>query len=691
MTPLTLALLLIVATPAATASSAARSQRAAAYLHFLLGETAYARQDFGEAIDELSKAFALDPTDATVALELADAHARLRRFREAADWAQKARGLAPEAPEPMSVLARLYEILGRREEARDLLAKLIGVEPAEMGHRLRLAEALKLDGKDAASRAVLEEAMTEEPSNGDVAMMLAESYAAAGRLDQAIAVLEKGLAANPAELALRSKLADSYLAIKDRDKARRTLLSIAQQEGVSVAELARVAEVLRGDAIGDDGGAAVVYARAADLAPLDPGLRFNLATSLLRAGALRRARGEYERVLALLEPVDAQARLDVLRRLAGIELSLGDKQAAVDSLRQAETLAPAEDWGVSLALARSLESTGDLKGALEATGHSLELRPLSDEQNAPLWIARAAYLALNRDREGALKIYEQLVSQHSLDLKGRAFLVQAFLRAGDTAEAASLETAVAWEAPAERRAFSLSVAQSLAEAGATELSDRVMNQAIAREPEELGLYLGLARLHQRRDDFAGARQILERAERLGQDSAEYHFELGAVSERLGRKPEAEQELSHAIELNPRHAMALNYLGYVFVERGVELERAVGLIQRAVELDPDNGAFLDSLGWANYKLGRLDLAAQQLEEAILHIDDDAVVYDHLGDVYVKMGRGKEALDTYRRALVLDGASKVHGLVEKVEALSSQLAKPASGQTPQNADPVSGAKP
>jgi tetratricopeptide (TPR) repeat protein len=104
-----------------------------------------------------------------------------------------------------------------------------------------------------------------------------------------------------------------------------------------------------------------------------------------------------------------------------------------------------------------------------------------------------------------------------------------------------------------------------------------------------------------------------------------------------------------IESNPRSANALNYLGYMFADRGVRLEEANDLIRKALEIDPKNGAYLDSLGWVNFHLNKLEEAERNLLDSIEAIAGDPTVYDHLGDVYFKEGKIKEAIAQWQLSL------------------------------------------
>ena len=96
-------------------------------------------------------------------------------------------------------------------------------------------------------------------------------------------------------------------------------------------------------------------------------------------------------------------------------------------------------------------------------------------------------------------------------------------------------------------------------------------------------------------------------------------------------------------------MALNYLGYMLADRGTRLDEALGYIRRAVALDPQNGAYLDSLGWVYYKMGNYELAEENLRRASERMGDDPTIHDHLGELYLKTGRLKLAATHWERSL------------------------------------------
>jgi tetratricopeptide (TPR) repeat protein len=128
-----------------------------------------------------------------------------------------------------------------------------------------------------------------------------------------------------------------------------------------------------------------------------------------------------------------------------------------------------------------------------------------------------------------------------------------------------------------------------------------------------------------------------------------YYSRAVALERSGQWPRAEADLRHALELQPEQPLVLNYLGYSWIDKGQNLEPALKMIQRAVELRPNDGYIVDSLGWAYYRLGDFGNATQILEHAIELLPEDPTVNDHLGDAYWQAGRVAEARFQWRRAL------------------------------------------
>jgi tetratricopeptide (TPR) repeat protein len=150
-----------------------------------------------------------------------------------------------------------------------------------------------------------------------------------------------------------------------------------------------------------------------------------------------------------------------------------------------------------------------------------------------------------------------------------------------------------------------------------------------------------------------------------------HFMRALAREAQGDWPGAEADLRRSLELRPDQPQVLNHLGYSLVDRGEKLDEALALIGQAVDLHPNNGAIVDSLGWAYFRLGRYAEAVEQLEKAATLEANDPVVNDHLGDAYWRVDRIREARFQWKRALSLDPAPAD---VERIrEKLASGLAE------------------
>ena len=151
------------------------------------------------------------------------------------------------------------------------------------------------------------------------------------------------------------------------------------------------------------------------------------------------------------------------------------------------------------------------------------------------------------------------------------------------------------------------------------------------------------------EQYEPAISMLRDALKKSPDDLDLQFELGSAFERSGDRKSAERLFLDILSKRPEHAATLNYLGYMWAEGGVNLDRAADMLSRAVKQEPKNGAYIDSLGWVYYQQGKLDLAEKYLTDAAHLLPRDATVQQHLGDVFAKRGDTHRALDIYRAAL------------------------------------------
>lgn len=210
---------------------------------------------------------------------------------------------------------------------------------------------------------------------------------------------------------------------------------------------------------------------------------------------------------------------------------------------------------------------------------------------------------------------------------------------------------------------------------------------IAREAAQSGdtdAQLNLADLLRADEQFAESAEILSR---LIAEQADPDWRLlyarGVAYERTGRWADAERDMQTALKQRPDEPELLNYLGYSWIDRGENLKEALAMVEKAVASNPRNGAMIDSLGWAHYRLGDYAKAVDLLEEAIELEAGDPEINNHLGDAYWRVGRRDEAQFQWRRVLTLDPPERIK--VDAEAKLASGLGPTGPAQAPRVAGP------
>ncbi|MBV8091277.1 MAG: tetratricopeptide repeat protein [Alphaproteobacteria bacterium] len=200
----------------------------------------------------------------------------------------------------------------------------------------------------------------------------------------------------------------------------------------------------------------------------------------------------------------------------------------------------------------------------------------------------------------------------------------------------------------------LRVAANLEMLDRTEEAVAQLREMSAQAPTRAGAEMQLGDLLRSKKRFTEAVEAYDEAIRRLQAAGmperwSLFYSRGIALERSGQWKQSEADLLHALELKPDQPLVLNYLGYSWIDRGENLERGLQMIQKAVELRPEDGYIVDSLGWAEYRLGHYSNAVQYLEKAIELVPEDPTINDHLGDAYWQNGRPNEARFQWRRAL------------------------------------------
>ena len=176
---------------------------------------------------------------------------------------------------------------------------------------------------------------------------------------------------------------------------------------------------------------------------------------------------------------------------------------------------------------------------------------------------------------------------------------------------------------------------------------------VPKQPEP-HIVLGLAYLQS--DQYEQAAAAFEEGIRHNPNSADLHFNLGTAYDKLNRFDDVVRAMETALGLDPHHADALNYLGYSYAERGIKIDQALSLTKQAVALKPENGYYVDSLGWAFYKSGLLAEALIEIKRAVALVGDDPVIFEHLGEIYMKQQNLADAREAWLHSLELDPSNE-----------------------------------
>ncbi len=204
-----------------------------------------------------------------------------------------------------------------------------------------------------------------------------------------------------------------------------------------------------------------------------------------------------------------------------------------------------------------------------------------------------------------------------------------------------------------RRDAEMQRALNLADNGRTEEAIAQLKTLLERDRTDIRTYLALGGVYAQDKNFAEAAKIYDAAvEQIRKPERKdwpVFYQRGIAYERLKQWDKAEPNFRKALELYPDQPQVLNYLGYSWVDRNENLHEALEMIKKAVELRPQDGYIVDSLGWAYYQLGRYDEAVVELEKAVKLRPEDPTINDHLGDAYWRTGRLRDAVFQWNHAI------------------------------------------
>lgn len=632
------ALLVLVAAPPVSAqtpapepakTAAARPASAAAMYEFLLARRAESREDLKTAQASLERAVALDPSSSELQAELAGFFARQNKAGEAVTAAERALALDADSEEAHRILGLVNAAWADgvvdgpsggnekawRTAAIDHLQKVQASPSMATDLGLQLTLARQLLGAERAADAVpiLERVVSQTGPAGEPVSLLADALRTTGQLDRATTVLEAAAAANPRY----------YIALGDVYERQQKFEEAAEAFDRGAKALrtpGRELPLRRANALlslPDGAGAERAIATLTEViarTPKDAVAHFLLARAQFQKGDAAAARKAADQALAI-EP----RHVPTLSLLAGHYRDQYDYAevvsvlAAIDDDAAVKALGPADAVRLLAELGGARQQIGDHDGAVRAFERASRLRP----DAAPFSAALAqAQLQAGRATDAARTAREARAksANNTSDLDLIRIEAMASIRGGRAAQGVTdAENAVA--------------ARRTTVPGAFALAD--VYQEAKRHVDAIGVLTPLASAQPDNDAVA--------------------FRLGAAYDAADRPAEAERAFRGILARDPLNANTLNYLGYMLANRGQQLPEALTLVDRALVADPDNPAFLDSRGWALFKLGRAADAEAPLRRAASVLRGSSVIQSHFADVLTALGKRDEAAERLELAL------------------------------------------
>jgi len=617
-------------------SSSHKTDRAAAYFHYTLAHmyeeqvAVYGRSDLAnKAIEEYRQAIDADPTSEYLTAGLAELYAKTGRIRDAVLEAQDIIKRDPNNLEARKLLGRIY------------LRSLGDMQASNNGSQNVLKLAIEQ----------YEQIVKIEPDNVEDHLLLGRLYSLNKDLQKAENEFKSAVKLQPDSEEAVTTLA--YLYNEEGDTSRATQVLSAIPEASRSAKLySALGYTYEQQKQYKNAISAYRHAIEVDRDNLDA-IR-GLAQNLMNDGQADAALEQYK-VIADANPEDAQTYV----RIAEIYRKQGKFDLALESLKKAESMVqdsvevPYSMAAVYQVQGRFDEASQILQNLLKKTEKTDGNYNQSERNNRAVFLERLG--SVYRDQGNtqlAVDTFRKLLALGDGNaVRGYQQIIDTYRESKQWQQA----TAVAKEATQKlpnNRDLRMVLDGQLADTGEPDKALKDVRSMLKGTPEDREVYITLAQMNTRLKRWNEAEEALDKAEQLStkpEDKAYVYFLRGSTYERQKRFEQAEEMFRKVLANDPQNAMTLNYLGYMLTDRGIKLDEALGYIKKAVELDPSSGAYLDSLGWAYFKMGKYELAEENLIKASQRINTDPTVQDHLGDLYQKTGRLKLAAAHWERAL------------------------------------------
>ena len=613
--------------------AANKTDLASAYYHYALAHM-YADQaglygnrgDYvNKAIENYKEAIKADPSSAALSEELSDLYVQTGRLRDAISDAEETLKQNPNDLGAHRLLARVFtrQIGDGRSGKVDENSLRRAIDQYEIITKLA-------------------------PTDSDAWLMLARLHKASNNSVDAEKAYQKLLAIDPSNEDALTGLALVYSDLGETKKAADLLKVLAEKNpGLrSLQALAAAYEQMR-----DFKGAADALRKALALnPPNEKELSRNLAQDLLFAQDYAGALSAYQEI-ASSDPADAQVFLrmsQIYRQQRDLAKAreMGDKAKELDpnsiEIRYNEVnILKAED--------KIPEATRLLKDIL---GPSKKNYSQGERSNRVTLLEELASLYRSVDQvEPAVETYKQVAELDTMLAPRIAAEVIDTYRTAKEFGKAQTEADAAYKRWPDDRTVRVVRASLMAEMGRTDEAAADLKKMMGAK-EDRDSYVALANVYEKGKRFPDMAKALDSAERLSDSQEEKEgvwFIRGAMFERQKNLPLAEKEFRKILDQNPENSGAMNYMGYMLADANTRLNESLDLINKALDREPGNGAYLDSLGWVQFRLGRFDDAEKNLTRAMEKTPRDPTVHDHLAEVLLKQAKVREAVAQWEASL------------------------------------------
>ncbi len=479
-------------------------------------------------------------------------------------------------------------------------------DPKSAFLRVRLASVQFLSGNMQRAVSTLDEIRISQILDASVLADMAKIYAGGGQFDRALGLYDEAIRVNPERGEIYFDKGVLLLNLKRPQQAEAVFV-----QGIAQAPESQFGYFYRGKALEAQG----------------------------KGTEAREAYGEAITREARFEPA-YQALLKLYE-------SDGDLAEAIQLYRQFVSSVTPRDNTFRKDFVRFLVQQKDYERALDV----LDQMIVDDPRDVKMQIQRALVYVEMNDPHRAIADLKQIIRAHPSELRIRDYLGWLYEQIDDVDEAID-----AYRTNIDRDStfYDSRIHLGILLYRLTRYDDAALHlvRAVGLKPgnPEAHLLLGLSYLQA--EKFERATSAFEKGVEYHPNDENLRFNLGAAYDKLDRFPDVVREMEAVLALNPDHADALNYLGYSYADRGIHGEEAVELTRRAVALKPDNGAYIDSLGWALFKVGRVAEALREIQRAAELVNDDPVIFEHLGEIYLTQEHQEEAKNAWLRALELD---------------------------------------